>query len=41
MRRKYLDNIRWMTVAVVLLYHVFYMYNAVGVPGVVGKITNM
>jgi peptidoglycan/LPS O-acetylase OafA/YrhL len=41
MRKHYLDNIRWITVAVVVLYHVFYMYNAEGVVGVVGKITNM
>lgn len=41
MRKKYLDNIRWMTVVVVVLYHVFYMYNGEGIPGVVGKITNM
>ena len=41
MRRHYLDNIRWMTVAAVVIYHVFYMYNAEGVQGVVGKITNM
>ncbi|MBO4783328.1 MAG: acyltransferase [Lachnospiraceae bacterium] len=41
MRKKYLDNIRWMTVVVVLFYHVFYMYNAEGIQGVVGKITNL
>lgn len=33
MRRHYLDNIRWATVLVVLVYHVFYLFNAVGVPG--------
>ena len=41
MRRKYLDNIRWMTVILVVIYHVLYMYNAEGVAGVVGKITNL
>ncbi|MCR5676166.1 MAG: acyltransferase [Lachnospiraceae bacterium] len=41
MRKKYLDNIRWITVAIVVIYHVFYMYNGQGVPGVVGKITNV
>jgi len=41
MRKHYLDNIRWVTVAVVLLYHVFYMYNAEGVLGGIGKITNL
>ena len=40
MRKHYLDNIRWMTIVTVVLYHVFYMYNAEGVLGVVGKITN-
>lgn len=39
MRKHYLDNIRWMTVVLVVLYHVFYMYNAEGIVGVVGKIT--
>ena len=38
-RKHYLDNIRWVTVVIVLLYHVFYMYNAEGVLGGVGKIT--
>lgn len=34
MERKYwLDNIRWSTVLLVLVYHVFYIYNGVGVPG--------
>ena len=41
MRRKYLDNIRWMTVVLVVIYHVIYMYNGEGVMGVVGKITNL
>nr|MCR4696052.1 acyltransferase family protein [Lachnospiraceae bacterium] len=41
MRRKYLDNIRWTTVVLVVIYHVLYMYNAEGVMGVVGKITNL
>lgn len=37
MRKYYLDNIRWATVLLVLLYHVFYMFNAVGVLGGVGS----
>ena len=41
MRKHYLDNIRWVTVVIVLLYHVLYMYNAEGVLGGVGKITNL
>ena len=40
-RKHYLDNIRWVTVVIVLLYHVFYMYNAEGVLGGIGKITNL
>ena len=31
-RKHYLDNIRWGTVVLVLIYHVFYLYNTVGVP---------
>ena len=34
MRKHYLDNIRWITVVIVVIYHVFYMYNAEGIPGV-------
>ena len=41
MRKHWLDNIRWSVVAVVVLYHVFYMYNAEGIPGVCGKITEL
>ena len=41
MRKRYLDNIRWVTVVIVVLYHVFYMYNAEGVLGGAGKITNL
>ena len=40
MRKHWLDNIRWSTV-VVVVYHVFYMYNSLGIPGVVGKITDL
>jgi len=36
-----LDNIRWITVVIVVVYHVFYMYNAEGIPGVVGNITGL
>ncbi len=31
-RKHYLDHIRWGTVMLVLIYHVFYLYNTVGVP---------
>ena len=33
MRKPYLDNIRWSAVALVLIYHVFYIFNGAGVPG--------
>ena len=36
MRRNYLDNIRWITVILVLVYHVFYLFNGVGVLGGIG-----
>lgn len=41
MRKHYLDNIRWVTVVIVVIYHVFYMYNSEGVLGGLGQITNM
>lgn len=41
MRKHYLDNVRWVTVLVVVLYHVLYMYNGQGIPGVLGKITDV
>ena len=37
MRRHYLDNIRWVTVLLVLFYHVLYIFNSVGVLGGVGQ----
>lgn len=36
MRKHYLDNIRWITVLLVLIYHVIYMYNGVQLFGVIG-----
>lgn len=36
MRKYYLDNIRWMTVVLVVIYHVIYMYNGIAVDGVIG-----
>jgi len=41
MRKYYLDNIRWITVVIVVMYHVFYMYNAEGILGGLGKITTL
>ncbi len=36
MRKYYLDNIRWMTVVLVVIYHVIFMFNGVATSGVVG-----
>ncbi len=36
MRKHYLDNIRWLTIILVLIYHVFYLFNSVGVLGGMG-----
>lgn len=41
MRKHYLDNVRQITVVIVVIYHVFYMYNAEGVLGGLGKITDL
>lgn len=35
-RRLYLDNIRWITVCIVVIYHVIYMFNGVQLFGVIG-----
>ena len=40
-RKHFVDNIRWVTVILVLIYHVFYMYNAEGIGGGLQKITNL
>lgn len=36
MRKTYIDNIRWMTVVIVVVYHVIYMFNGVTTFGVLG-----
>lgn len=36
MRKLYLDNIRWITVVLVVVYHVIYMYNGIETAGVLG-----
>ena len=36
MRKLYLDNIRWITIVLVVIYHVIYMYNGVETFGVIG-----
>ena len=41
MRKHFIDNIRWATVLLVLVYHVFYLYNSVGVFGGVGSFEKM
>ena len=35
-RKPYLDNIRWATVVLVVIYHVIYMFNGVQPFGVIG-----
>lgn len=41
MRRTYLDNIRWATILLVLIYHVCYMFNGVGVLGGIPDAANI
>ena len=41
MRKIYLDNIRWSTVLLVLIYHVFYIFNGVGVLGGIPNAKNI
>ena len=41
MRKTYIDNIRWATVLLVLIYHVCYMFNGVGVPGGIPNAENI
>lgn len=36
MRKFYLDNLKWVTVVIVVLYHVIYMFNGVQTAGVIG-----
>ena len=41
MRKSYLDNLRWVTVVLVVIYHVLYMYNGEGIVGTIGNITGL
>jgi glucan biosynthesis protein C len=41
MRKTYIDNIRWAVVLIVLIYHVCYMFNGVGVPGGIPNAENI
>lgn len=36
MRRTYIDNIRWITVFIVVIYHVIYMFNGITQHGIIG-----
>ena len=36
MRKVYLDNIRWITVVLVVIYHVIYIFNGVIQHGIIG-----
>ena len=39
MRKTYVDNIRWITVVLVVIYHVIYMFNGVTKFGIIGPFT--
>lgn len=41
MRKHYLDNLRWATVILVLVYHVFYIFNGLGIPGAIPGAKNI
>lgn len=36
MRKHYIDNIRWITVFLVVIYHIIYIYNGICTAGVIG-----
>lgn len=40
MRKTYIDNIRWITVVLVVIYHVIYMFNSMIPFGVIGSISD-
>lgn len=40
MRKYYLDNIRWGTILLVVVYHVLYMFNGTLTDGVIGSVTD-
>ena len=40
MRKTYLDNIRWITVVLVVIYHVIYIFNGVVQHGIIGPFSN-
>lgn len=41
MRKLYIDNIRWITVVLVVLYHVIYMFNGIETFGVIGPFSDV
>ena len=41
MRKLYIDNIRWVTVVLVVLYHVIYMFNGIETFGVIGSFSDV
>ena len=41
MRKTYLDNIKWITVVIVVIYHVIYMFNGIEVYGVIGPFADV
>lgn len=40
MRKTYIDNVRWITVVLVVIYHVIYMFNSVTLFGVIGPFSD-
>ena len=41
MRKVYLDNIRWITVVLVVIYHVIYIFNGVTQHGIIGPFSDI
>ncbi|MGN0526307.1 MAG: acyltransferase family protein [Acutalibacteraceae bacterium] len=41
MRKTYIDNIRWITVGLVVIYHVIYMFNGIETAGVIGPFADV
>lgn len=41
MRKYYIDHIRSVTIVLVVIYHVIYMFNSVATPGVIGPVTGI
>jgi hypothetical protein len=40
MRKTYIDNIRWITVVLVVIYHVIYIFNGVTTHGIIGPFSD-